>query len=261
MDREESFHSNLQNADAGDALASLDTAVPGEREPSVSVTKRGLTGLYDQFSFGIAFVDMQQRLVYASRMAKERFSGNAGLTLVNMKIRAPTASDTAALHRAILTTRAGHRSCLAIGSNEGLIHLAVLPLDGTDEDPLAVLIFEKRQVSDGLGLYFFARAHHLTGAEERLLAALCEGVSVSEAATNFGCAFNTARAHVRSVLLKTGLTSLRALIARVGNLPPLTTRVTSVPKHKDTIRGESGSRDRLQPARQERGLNSSTILG
>ena len=187
-----------------------------------------LVALLDELSFGVAVVDLQRQVLYASRIAAARLQGRGRLQVVDGKIEAATRQDTDVLQQAIEVTGSGRRSYIALGWGGGATDIAVLPLPSW-EVPAAALVFEKSQEDSGLGLYFFARSHNLTDAEERLLALLCDGGDVPAAAGRAGCAVNTARTHVRSLLRKTGLPTLRALVGRVGSLPAVAARVFSKP--------------------------------
>ena len=193
-----------------------------------AVNQSSLVALLDELSFGVAVVDLRRHVLYASRIALARLQGRGRLQVVGGVIEAAAREDTDVLEQAIEVTRGGRRSYIALGWGAGATDIAVLPLPSW-EVPAAALVFEKSQEESGLGLYFFARSHNLTHAEERLLALLCNGGDVPAAAERVGCAINTARTHVRSLLKKTGLPTLRALVGRVGNLPPVGARVSSKP--------------------------------
>lgn len=193
-----------------------------------AANQSSLVALLDELSFGVAVVDLRRHLLYASRVALARLQGRGRLQVVGDVIEAATRQDTDVLEQAIKDTRSGRRSYIALGWGSAATDIAVLPLPSW-EVPAAALVFEKSQEESALGLYFFARGHNLTHAEERLLTLLCEGACVLGAAERAGCAVNTARTHVRGLLRKTGQPTLRALVARVGNLPPVGTRVSSKP--------------------------------
>jgi hypothetical protein len=217
----------LENIQAGEGPGDrADAPAQMTSADSSSNLQPGLLGLLDELSFGVAVVDLRREVLYASRIALTRLQGDGRLQIVNGSIEAATQQDNEVLEKAIEGTRVGRRSYVALGWGKLATDIAVLPQPSWGV-PAAALVFEKSQEESGLGLYFFARAHNLTPAEERLLAILCEGVGVPTAAQRVGCAINTARTHIRGLLQKTGQPSLRALVGRIGNLPPVTTRVSS----------------------------------
>ena len=205
------------------------TTLPPGRALSAG-NQSSLVALLDELSFGVAVVDLRRQVLYASRIAAARLQGRGRLQVDGM-IEAATRQDTDVLQQAIEVTRGGRRSYIALGWGGGATDIAVLPLPSW-EVPAAALVFEKSQEDSGLGLYFFARSHNLTDAEERLLALLCDGGDVPTAAERAGCAVNTVRTHVRSLLRKTGLPTLRALVGRVGSLPAVGARVFSKPERE-----------------------------
>ena len=185
-----------------------------------------LSTLLDELAFGIAVVDGRRRLLYSNRIADIQLREGGGVRIAGGVLEGTDQRETRGLQNAIDRARQSHRSYLAIGAHQPKSEIAVVPVveaPGPTCD-LAAIIFEKNVKACGLGLYFFARAYRLTQAEERLLSCLWAGAGVAEAAATVGCAPNTARAHVRSMLIKTAQPSLRALTSRLGRLPPVATR-------------------------------------
>ena len=184
-----------------------------------------LAALFDELSFGIAVIDVDGKLLHASRAAHMQLQTRRGLRLAGEAIEAIHPQEAAALHKALANAATGRRSYLAFGRSPERLDVAVLPLDLRGyERPVAALVFEKSAGSSGLGLYFFAQACRLTRSEQSVLTELCDGSSVIDAAGRLGTSVHTSRTHVRSILQKTGQQNLRALIRRVGMLPPVGAR-------------------------------------
>lgn len=186
-----------------------------------------LIELLDTLAFGIAVVDTHRTLLHASRMAFA-ILGDTGSSLLlhNGRLETPTAQDTASLQKAITASCQGRRGVLVIGEPQRETDIAILPLgDATMPITRTALVFAQGAPTSRLSLYYFARNYGLTHAEERLLAILCDGTPVKEAAAELGCTPNTARTHVRHLLEKTGQASLRALTSRVARLPPMAGRM------------------------------------
>ncbi len=78
---------------------------------------------------------------------------------------------------------------------------------------------------NGVSQHFFARANGLTPTEARVTGELCRAKDVSEAAETLHISVSTARTHVKNILHKTGEQNLRALLLRLGMLPPVSSRV------------------------------------
>lgn len=184
-----------------------------------------LAALFDELSFGIAVVDLDGTLLHASRAARMQLQARRGLRLAGEAIEAIFPEEAAALKKALAGAATGRRSYLAFGCGADRVDVAVLPLDlrGAAR-PAAALVFEKNDGSDGLGLYFFAQAYRLTRSEQSVLTELCDGSTVIDAAGRLGTSVHTSRTHVRNILQKTGQQNLRALIRRVGMLPPVGAR-------------------------------------
>ncbi len=183
--------------------------------------------LFDELAFGVAIVDARRRLLHASQAARGELGMRRGLRLAGGVVEATLPRDAVALQKAIDGVQSGRRSYLAFGLDGGKSDIAVLPMpDTVPGGPVySALVFEKSPQASGLGLYFFAQAYRLTRCEQRVLAALCDGLTVVDVAARLGCAANTARTHVRNLLIKTGQQSLRALAGRIGMLPPVASRV------------------------------------
>ncbi|HMV17898.1 MAG TPA: LuxR C-terminal-related transcriptional regulator [Zoogloea sp.] len=179
--------------------------------------------LLDELAFGIAVLARDRTLIYASRTALAHFHPGGVLQILDDLVEAPNARDALLLQDALDDVQSGLRTYLSLGHGEHSVDVAILPLTGmvTDSGTPAAIVFEQSTQTAGLSLYFYARAHGLTRAEERILGALYNGASVDDVATRIGCTPNTARTHVRRVLEKTGQPTLRALTARLGRLPPM----------------------------------------
>ena len=67
----------------------------------------------------------------------------------------------------------------------------------------------------------FARIHHMTPGETRVLTALCRGAPPADIAAEHGVAVCTVRSQIGSIRIKTGAPSIRALVRQVAVLPPL----------------------------------------
>jgi DNA-binding CsgD family transcriptional regulator len=88
-------------------------------------------------------------------------------------------------------------------------------------------VLAKRAVSESLSIHGFARSYGLTGAETRVLVALCGGLPPMEVAHQTGVAISTVRSQIISIRQKTGATSIRALVRQVAVLPPVKSTLRS----------------------------------
>jgi DNA-binding CsgD family transcriptional regulator len=225
MDHDSSTGMVWGGANAGAGAATLFKAMRDAARSSDPVDLP-MAALFDELSFGVALVDRQGRLVHASRAARLQLQSQRGLRIVDDAVSAEAAAESAALQRALEGACNGRRSYLAFGGGASRLDVAILPIGdgGRDGMPMAAMVFEKSAGSGGLALYFFSQAYHLTRTEQAVLSELCDGASVVDAAKRLGSSVHTVRTHVRSILTKTGQQNLRALIRRVGMLPPVGAR-------------------------------------
>lgn len=241
MEREWDLRSASSGLERANMAENFDNRISCEpaRRSSDAIDVSAWLALLDQLDFGIALVDGQRRLLHANRTAKAQLGDGRGLRLGGAVVEGRCALDTRELQRAIDATHLGKRHYLALGEGEHLSDFMVVPMlvVTANEPACAAIIFGRAPGCSSLAHYFFGRTHGFTGAEERLLGELSDGSSVLVAARRVGCAVNTARAHVRGMLGKTGHHTLRALISRLGNLPPIASRVVSVAQESGRLPG------------------------
>ncbi len=70
-------------------------------------------------------------------------------------------------------------------------------------------------------MQMFARARHLTRAEQNVLARLCAGHGAEEIACLEGIRMSTVRTHIKNVRQKTGSSSIREVVHRVSRMPQI----------------------------------------
>lgn len=216
------------------AGASNDMPVAAAGSPSAPEWK----ALLDEVAFGIAVVDRSRRLVYANCAARAALEPLYGLQVRAGLLEARATGVSQVFRDAVDAAFSGRRRFVTLGTEAASFGAVALPMAGevTASVNFVAWIFERDAGSCGLGMYFFAKAFRITAAEQRVLSALAQGASVVDAAADLGCAQNTARTHVRSLLQKTGLSSLRRLIAKVGALPPVASRYALASRTE--VRGE-----------------------
>jgi DNA-binding CsgD family transcriptional regulator len=185
-----------------------------------------LMRVLDEIDYGMLLVSAHGALRYANQLALGEVLSSGPLSLASGQIRARHGSDQAALQLALTDAMRGRRRLITLGHNGSAVSVAVLPLPRGDEaeqsEALALLVFGKRHSCEALTVDFYARAHGLTGAEARVLQALCHGAQPKEIARTQGVAISTVRSHIGSVRQKTRTGSIRELINRVTVLPPIT---------------------------------------
>ena len=189
-----------------------------------------LMRMLDEIDYGMLLVSASGAVRYANQLALSEVLGTGPLSLSRGQVRARHAGEQGALHVAVADALRGRRRLITLGHNGSAVSVAVLPLPGSESDdgePLALLVFGKRHTCEALTVDFFARSQGLTGAEARVLQALCEGAKPKEIASMQAVAISTVRSHICSIRQKTQTGSIRELINRVTVLPPITPALKS----------------------------------
>lgn len=195
-----------------------------------------LMRVLDEIDYGMVVVAANGAMRYSNQLAKQELHSNGPLSLSQGQVRAHQPSDQCQLQLALADAVRGRRRLITLGHNGATISVAVLPMPGGDEDdensePLALLTFGKRHPSETLTVDFFSRSQGLTGAESRVLQALCNGAKPKEIAAQCDVAISTVRSHICSIRVKTQTANIRELVDRVAKLPPITPAVKTVRTH------------------------------
>jgi DNA-binding CsgD family transcriptional regulator len=182
---------------------------------------------------GMLLVSARGDLRHANQPARQELARGVSLQLSNGLVQAAQAGERAALSAALTEAQRGKRRLLSLGHNGDALSIALVPLDtdGSDAEPLVLLLLGKRQSCETLTVDFFARTQGLTSAEAKVLQALCEGLRPKEAARQFGVAVSTIRTQISSIRTKTQTASIRDLVSRVATLPPITLAMKTVLTH------------------------------
>ncbi len=182
-----------------------------------------LAAALDELDYGIVLLFDDMRVVHVNEAALAELDDCHPLQLSGGELHARFARDVAPLHEAVTaaSTR-GIRKLLTIGKDGQRGSVSVIPLEGANAGPRAVLVvLGKREVCESLSVQGFARSYGLTGAETRVLMALCDGTPPAQTAQLLGVAVSTIRSQIGSLRQKTGAESIRALVRQVAVLPPV----------------------------------------
>ncbi len=181
-----------------------------------------LAGVLDEIDYGLVLLDAHAPVVPLNQAALVELDRDHPLQRHGREIRTRCSLDQAALADALDAAQRGLRRMLALGDAEHRASVAVVPVAGPRGVGAATLLMlGKREVCETLSVQGFARCHRLTGAETRVLVELCRGAPPGEIASELGVAVSTVRTQIGNVRLKTGATSIRALVRQVAVLPPL----------------------------------------
>ncbi|MEO6362805.1 MAG: helix-turn-helix transcriptional regulator [Caldimonas sp.] len=182
-----------------------------------------LAAALDELDYGIVLLFDGMNVAHINDAARVELDENHPLQLLGRELRPKLARDVAPLHEAINSAALrGMRRLLTLGKDDQRASVSVIPLEAADAGPRAVLIvLGKRAVCESLSVQGFAKGYGLTGAETRVLIALCNGVPPAQIAIQIGVAVSTIRSQIGSLRLKTGAESIRALVGQVAVLPPV----------------------------------------
>jgi DNA-binding CsgD family transcriptional regulator len=195
-----------------------------------------LMRVLDEIDYGMLVVAANGALRYSNQLAKNELHSNGPLGLSQGQVRGHQPSDQCQLQLALADAVRGRRRLITLGHNGSSLSVAVLPMPGGEEDeetgePLALLTFGKRHPCETLTVDFYARSQGLTGAEARVLQALCGGAKPKEIAAQNDVAISTVRSHICSIRVKTQTANIRELVDRVAKLPPITPAVKTTRTH------------------------------
>ena len=191
--------------------------------PAAPAIGHWLAAALDELDYGIVLLLDDMHVSHINDAAAAELDDEHPLSIVDGRLGGRSARDTALLNEAVTAAAArGIRRLLTLGEDSRRNSVSVVPLDAADAGPRAVLVvLEKRAVCESLSVHGFARSCGLTGAETRVLVALCSGSPPSQTAEELGVAVSTVRSQIGSIRQKTGAASIRALVRQVAVLPPV----------------------------------------
>ncbi|MDH5537963.1 MAG: LuxR C-terminal-related transcriptional regulator [Rhizobacter sp.] len=196
-----------------------------------------LMRVLDEIDYGMVLVTVSGALRYSNQLALHELQGEGPLGLNQGQVRARQSADQIQLQLALADAVRGRRRLINLGHNGSSLSVAVLPMcnsEGDEDDcgeSLALLTFGKRHACETLTVDFFARSQGLTGAEARVLQALCNGAKPKEIASQCAVAISTVRSHICSIRIKTQTANIRELVDRVAVLPPITPAMKTARTH------------------------------
>ena len=192
----------------------------------------------DRIDYGVMVLDADATLRFRNARALDACAADQPMQIENNRVAPRRGDERDAFAAALAAAAKGRHAMLLVrgGATAAPLALACMPL-GTPVDAgdaqAVLLVFERRQACEPLSVQFFARTHHLTGAETSVLEALCWGVAPSSIARRGDIAISTVRTHIRSIRQKTDSARIDELVRRVSTLPPM----VGVPKEARTAAG------------------------
>ena len=233
------FRSRQATAFGADDQRRLTLFVPHVRQAMTLLThlnsKESQKQIYEdgleRLNIGVIVLDEQARLLRANGTASQMLDLADGLKLMDRQLAASSVSETRALRSllALARERPSHVAAMCLSRPSGRRKLAAvvrgLPrLKGAEglAGP-AVAVFLRDPDAVTVPAHDIARQlFDFTPAEAQLALELANGLSLDDAACKLGILRNTARAHLRAIFSKTGVTRqselIRVLLNGVLNL-------------------------------------------
>lgn len=189
------------------------------------------SNVMDRLSVGVVIVDLNCRVVKSSRRAEEALAARDGLQVQAGRLRATCAKEDrelqAALKAAIATAAAGEgreTRGLALTKLSGSRNLGIIvqPVPGvqgqgvTTAPTVAVYLRDPESNAD-VGSDLVRQLFDLTPAEAAVARRLTAGLSLEDVAASLDISRNTARAHLRSIFSKSGITRQTELVRLMLN--------------------------------------------
>lgn len=189
-------------------------------------------GALDSVGMGIFLVEWDGRLIHGNRAGLRIAELGDGLSINAGMVRAHLAADDNALRRAI-------SDCLSSAPRTTAQALSIARLSGREpirmtthrlrdripgapdqsERPVAVLLFSLPEQPIETRVDLLRRLFGLTPAEARICERLAVGRSLSEVAAELGIAVDTARAHLKKIFSKLGVSRQPELISKIASSP------------------------------------------
>lgn len=202
-----------------------DAPAAGRAAPELADDHPLLDQVLNLMDYGLVLLAADGRVRQINHAAqRELAADDHPLHLQGDRLQAHANADAAALREAVAAAgQRGLRRMLLLGHGDARCSVAVVPLaarPGVAGRQVALLL-SRRRVCEQLTVEWFARAHGLTLAETTVVKGLCANLTAQQIAEQQGVGLATVRTQIGAVRLKTGASSIPALLRQVSLLPPL----------------------------------------
>lgn len=187
------------------------------------------SSVMDRLSVGVVIIDLNGRILKCSATAEEALAARDGLQIQAGRLRATCAKEDRELQSAIKATiqsitnhEASATRGLSLTKLSGSRNLGVIvqPVAGKDGQPhsasVAVYIRDPDANAEVEG-ELVRQLFDLTPAEAAVARRLTAGLTLEDAAASLAISRNTARAHLRSIFSKSGITRQTELVRLMLN--------------------------------------------
>ncbi len=183
-----------------------------------------LMRVLDEIDHGLLLLDLTGRILHANYPARRELSAARVLRSVQGMLGGGGEASQSKIRQALKDAERDCRSIIELDHEGESLSLAFIPLAGLHGDgaiDTVLVICSRRAGCETLTMQMFARARHLTRAEQNVLARLCDGHGAEEIACLEGIRMSTVRTHIKNVRQKTGASSIGAVVHRVSRLPQI----------------------------------------
>ena len=202
--------------------------LPAEQPVAAALQAALMLSMLDEIDYGLLVLGPDARILLANHLARQELGGEQFVRRRQDKLASSSARHGAKLEAALGSARRGQRSLVMLTDTDGELALSFVPLNAgappaaqMPDAPSALVIFGKRDACEALTLHQYGKLYGLTGAEQALLPAIIRGLSVNAIAQRQCVSRNTVRTQLASIRGKTGVDTLRTLVARLASLPPI----------------------------------------
>lgn len=194
-------------------------------EPTLALSSRTalhmLHACLDLLDHGVVVVDAHLQVQHCNAPARRVLAQQAPLRLDSGFLMGATKALTQLLLSKAKEAVAGTHTLVVLAHQAAGITLTFAPLRTPDGAPQVMVSMPRCPMAQDLVIALYAKATGLTAAEASLLHAVVEGQTGSDIAHARNVSPETVRSQLRAVRDKTGCHTLRAVVKKVSELPPL----------------------------------------
>ncbi|GAA4358922.1 hypothetical protein GCM10023165_54440 [Variovorax defluvii] len=198
--------------------------VPRHDAPPEALQAGLLARVLDEIDHGLLLVDLTGRLLHANRPARRELAGGRALREVDGMLATALPAWQARIRQALKDAERDCRSIVELDAEGEPLTLAFVPLamhHGSATVDTVLIMTSRRSTCETLTMQMFARAKHLTPAEQAVLTQLCAGRGAQEIACLQGIRVSTVRTHIKNVRQKTGRGSVREIVRELSRMPQI----------------------------------------
>jgi len=182
-----------------------------------------LLRIMDEMDHGLVVIDEHSRVRHSNHLARHEMATARILMGHGGHLLGVTDELSEQIQAALDHALRGQRRLVQLKHNAVELALAFIPLSHPLEPdaPTVLVLFSRQNSCENLAVRMYARAQGLSPSEEQVMIALCRGLSIPEIAQENSVAESTVRSQIKAVREKTGCHSIRLLMQRLANLPPV----------------------------------------